>query len=44
MAGAHIATVPYAVLMQMTKHPLTDIGINRFVADWKKVMGDVKNI
>ncbi|MDO8567138.1 MAG: fructose-6-phosphate aldolase [Dehalococcoidales bacterium] len=36
-AGAHIATVPYAVLMQMTQHPLTDIGIQKFLADWKKV-------
>ncbi len=36
-AGAHIATVPYKVLMQMIKHPLTDIGITRFLADWKRV-------
>jgi len=35
--GAHIATVPYSVLMQMINHPLTDIGISRFLADWKKV-------
>jgi transaldolase len=35
--GAHIATVPYNVLMQMLKHPLTDIGIDRFLADWEKV-------
>jgi transaldolase len=39
-AGAHIATVPYQVLMQMIKHPLTDIGVKRFLDDWKKVMGD----
>ncbi|MFH0847634.1 MAG: fructose-6-phosphate aldolase [Chloroflexota bacterium] len=38
-AGAHIATVPYKVLMQMINHPLTDIGIARFLADWKKVSG-----
>lgn len=38
-AGAHIATVPYKVLMQMMKHPLTDIGITRFLADWKSVSG-----
>jgi transaldolase len=37
--GAHIATVPYAVLLQMINHPLTDIGINRFRDDWKNVMG-----
>ncbi len=35
--GAHIATVPYSVLMQMINHPLTDIGISRFLDDWKKV-------
>jgi transaldolase len=35
--GADIATVPYNVLMQMMKHPLTDIGIERFLADWKSV-------
>lgn len=32
--GAHIATVPYKVIMQMTKHPLTDIGIEKFMSDW----------
>ncbi|MCK4614146.1 MAG: fructose-6-phosphate aldolase [Thermoplasmata archaeon] len=37
LAGAHIATVPYRVLMQMIEHPLTDIGIERFLADWEKV-------
>jgi transaldolase len=37
-AGAHIATVPYNVLMQMVHHPLTDIGISRFGEDWKKVI------
>ncbi|MDD4860137.1 MAG: fructose-6-phosphate aldolase [Dehalococcoidales bacterium] len=36
-AGAHIATIPYTVLTQMIKHPLTDSGISRFLADWKKV-------
>jgi len=36
-AGAHIATIPFAVLEQMFKHPLTDIGIERFLADWAKV-------
>jgi transaldolase len=38
-AGAHIATVPFATLVAMTKHPLTDIGIQRFLADWKKSTG-----
>jgi transaldolase len=36
--GAHIATVPYEVLLQMIRHPLTDIGIECFRDDWKKVM------
>lgn len=36
--GAHIATVPYEVLLAMMKHPLTDIGIERFRDDWKRVM------
>jgi transaldolase len=36
-AGSDIATVPYKVLVQMTKHPLTDIGIQRFLDDWKTV-------
>jgi transaldolase len=36
--GAHIATVPYDVLLQMMRHPLTDIGIQRFRDDWNKVM------
>jgi transaldolase len=35
--GAHIATIPYNVLMQMTKHPLTDIGISRFMSDWQQI-------
>ena len=37
--GAPIATVPYQVLMQMIQHPLTDIGVKRFLDDWNKVMG-----
>lgn len=36
-AGAHIATIPYKVLMQMIKHPLTDAGVEQFLADWSKV-------
>ncbi len=36
-AGAHIATVPYRVLMQMIHHPLTDMGISRFAEDWRQV-------
>jgi len=36
-AGAHIATVPYSVLMQMIRHPLTDVGVARFLSDWQGV-------
>ncbi len=36
-AGAHIATIPYNVLMQMVQHPLTEVGVARFLADWKRV-------
>jgi transaldolase len=36
-AGADIATVPYNVLMQMIHHPLTEIGISRFLSDWQRV-------
>jgi len=36
-AGAHIATVPYEVLMQMIKHPLTDVGVARFLSDWQRL-------
>ncbi len=38
-AGADIATIPYKVIMQMTKHPLTDQGIEKFINDYKKVFG-----
>ena len=40
LAGADIATVPYAVIEQMTKHPLTDAGIVKFQADYKAVFGE----
>jgi transaldolase len=36
-AGAHIATVPYKVLMQMIQHPLTDVGVARFASDWRGI-------
>jgi transaldolase len=35
--GAHISTIPYSVIIQLIKHPLTDIGIERFLKDWEKV-------
>ncbi|MBO6162388.1 MAG: fructose-6-phosphate aldolase [Eubacterium sp.] len=40
LAGADIATVPYSVIEQMTKHPLTDQGIVKFQEDYRKVFGD----
>jgi transaldolase len=40
LAGADIATVPFGVIMQMTKHPLTDAGIAKFQADYKAVFGE----
>lgn len=35
--GAHVATCPLSVLLQLAKHPLTDIGLAKFLADWKNV-------
>lgn len=37
--GAHVATIPYKVIEQLSKHPLTDIGITNFLKDWEKVPG-----
>jgi len=37
LTGAHIATIPYKVFQQMARHPLTDIGIQRFLDDWEKI-------
>jgi len=36
LAGAHVATIPFTVLEQLTKHPLTDIGLKKFLDDWNK--------
>mgnify|MGYP000949127008 CR=1 FL=1 len=36
-AGAHIATIPYKVFLQMLNHPLTDIGIEKFLEDWSSL-------
>ncbi|MDI6716112.1 MAG: fructose-6-phosphate aldolase [Actinomycetota bacterium] len=44
LAGAHIATVPYDILKAMVKHPLTDIGIERFLKDWKKLQETTSSI
>jgi transaldolase len=35
--GAHVATCPFSVLLQLSKHPLTDLGLAKFLADWEKV-------
>ena len=37
LMGAHVATIPFKVIQQLSKHPLTDIGIERFLKDWEKV-------
>jgi transaldolase len=37
LAGAHVATVPFKILRQLTAHPLTDIGVQQFLADWQRV-------
>ncbi|AWD68034.1 MULTISPECIES: fructose-6-phosphate aldolase [Priestia] len=38
LAGAHIATIPYSVIEQLVKHPLTEQGIEKFAADWKNAV------
>lgn len=37
LMGAHVCTIPFGVLTQLIKHPLTDIGLEKFLADWQKV-------
>jgi transaldolase len=37
LMGAHVATIPYKVLMSLVRHPLTDVGIERFLKDWENV-------
>jgi transaldolase len=37
LLGAHVATMPFKVLQQLLKHPLTDIGLERFLKDWEKM-------
>ncbi len=36
LLGAHVATLPFKVIQQLVKHPLTDKGLDAFLADWKK--------
>ncbi|HIJ36694.1 MAG TPA: fructose-6-phosphate aldolase, partial [Deltaproteobacteria bacterium] len=38
LMGADIATIPFKVIKQLVKHPLTDIGLANFLADWKKTV------
>ena len=40
--GADVATIPFSVLEQLARHPLTDIGLKKFLADWEKVPKEVK--
>jgi transaldolase len=42
LLGAHVATMPYKVLEQLLKHPLTDIGLERFLKDWEKMPKSTK--
>jgi len=39
LAGAHVGTFPFKVFQQLFKHPLTDIGLDKFLSDWKKAQG-----
>jgi transaldolase len=41
LAGAHVGTMPFTVMKQLFSHPLTDIGLKRFMADWEKVKDQV---
>ncbi len=42
LAGAQIATLPYDVFTKLVKHPLTDLGLDRFQADWNKLQAELK--
>ncbi|HFE52742.1 MAG TPA: fructose-6-phosphate aldolase [Bacteroidetes bacterium] len=42
LAGADVATIPFKVISQLVKHPLTDVGIKRFLDDWQKVLARTK--
>src|SRR5437879_2905804 len=42
LAGAHIATIPFKVVEQLFKHPLTDLGQERFLADWRKLQSELE--
>jgi transaldolase len=42
LAGADIATMPYDVFVKLVKHPLTDVGLERFLTDWNALQQDLK--
>lgn len=42
LMGADVATIPFKVIAQLAKHPLTDIGLEKFLADWKKTGSSLK--
>jgi transaldolase len=42
-AGAHVATMPYKVIEQLIKHPLTDKGLAQFLKDWEKAKASLVN-
>lgn len=44
LVGAHVSTAPFSVLEKLVKHPLTDIGLARFLADWQNLPEDQRNI
>ena len=41
-AGAHVATMPFSVFAQLVRHPLTDIGLEKFMSDWKKLQRELE--
>jgi transaldolase len=43
MIGSDVATCPFKVIQQVTKHPLTDVGLKKFLADWEKAGAALRN-
>jgi len=41
-AGADVATMPFEVFSKLVKHPLTDLGLEKFLADWNKLKRELK--
>ncbi len=44
LAGAHVATIPFKVIQQLVKHPLTDKGLEAFLKDWEKWQSNAKEL